>query len=248
MPLPYETDAGFAGNGALGLIVLQTDETMEPETRAPFAAAGRACFHARIPMRPTITPDTLAQMAADLPATAALLPAEAPFAAIGYGCTSGATVIGPDRVAALVQRHHPHAKVTNPISAVMAGLAALAVRRIGLLTPYLPEVTLEMQALLQKNGFDVTRVASFEQGEDRIVARITEASTFAALRQFADEPDCEAVFVSCTNLRTYGILNAAERAIGKPVISSNQALAWHMLRLAGATDKGIGPGRLFAEA
>ena len=32
---------------------------------------------------------------------------------------------------------------------------------------------------------------------------------------------------------------------GKPVLSSNQALAWHMLRLAGIDDGFAGFGRLF---
>ncbi len=43
----------------------------------------------------------------------------------------------------------------------------------------------------------------------------------------------DAVFVSCTTLRVAGIVEAAERQLGKPVISSNLALAWHSLRLAG---------------
>jgi maleate isomerase len=243
MAVSYVLDDGFAGNGALGLIVLKTDETMEVELRGLFEAATLACYHSRIPMRPTITPETLADMARDLPEAAALLPEGTPIAAIGYGCTSGSTVIGPDRVAELVRRAQPAARVTNPISAVMAALTALGTRRIGLLTPYLPEVTEGMRALLAANGFDVARVASFEQGEDRLVARISEASTLAAIRDLAADPSVEAVFASCTNLRTFGIIAAAEAATGKPVVSSNQALGWHMLRLAGV--RADGPGRLF---
>jgi maleate isomerase len=37
----------------------------------------------------------------------------------------------------------------------------------------------------------------------------------------------------------------AEAAIGKPVIASNQALAWHMMRLAGLKDAPENCGRLF---
>lgn len=245
MVLPFETDDGCAGSAALGLIVLKTDETMEVELREPFARAGLACYHARIPMHPTITPETLAEMARDLPATAALLPDGTPFGAIGYGCTSGATVIGAKKVRELVRGTHPRVPVTDPVSAVMAGLAALNVRRIGLLTPYLPEVTGAMQALLAANGFEVVRVGSFEEGEDRVVARITEAATLAAMAEIGGDPDCEAVFASCTNLRTFGVLDEAERRIGKPVVSSNQALGWHMLTLANVATQGLGPGRLF---
>ena len=46
----------------MGLIVLKTDETMEVELRGLFEAATLACYHSRIPMRPTITPETLADI------------------------------------------------------------------------------------------------------------------------------------------------------------------------------------------
>ncbi len=46
------------------------------------------------------------------------------------------------------------------------------------------------------------------------------------------------MFLSCTNLRTVGMLDALEARLGKPAISSNQALAWHMASLAG-----VKPGR-----
>ena len=41
-----------------------------------------------------VTPQTLAQMQTDLPIAARLLPQAFAFDAIGYGCTSGATIIG----------------------------------------------------------------------------------------------------------------------------------------------------------
>ena len=59
-------------------------------------------------------------------------------------------------------------------------------------------------------------------------------------------PGVEAVFASCTNLRSLGVVDAAEAALGKPVVTSNQAMFWHMLRLAGAEARGWGPGRLFS--
>ncbi len=238
-------DDGFAGSAALGLIVLRTDETLEVELRDVFSAAGTACYHARIPSHALVTPETLAQMEADLPATAALLPEGTPFGAIGYACTSGATVIGPETIARIIKTSHPDTEVTDPITAVMAALSALKTRRIGLLTPYLPEVTEKMQGLLQKNGFEIAKVGAFGQAEDRLIARITPASTLSAIEQIGRDPDCDAVFASCTNLRSFSILAEAEARIGKPVITSNQALGWHMLRLAGIPALGLGPGRLF---
>jgi maleate isomerase len=43
----------------------------------------------------------------------------------------------------------------------------------------------------------------------------------------------DAVFVSCTSLRLVEQIEQLEAELGKPVTSSNHALAWHTLRLAG---------------
>lgn len=243
--MDYELDQGLAGKTALGLIVLKTDETIEIELRGIFERASIACYQARIPSHALVTPETLAQMEADLPATAALLPPGVNFGAIGYACTSGATIIGATNVKNAILKHHPSAEVTDPISAVLAGLRALGAKKIGLLTPYVPDVTRKMQGLLVNEGFDIVKVGAFGQSEDRLIARITESSTLAALEKIGAS-DCDAVFASCTNLRSFGILEEAEKRLGKPVLSSNQALAWHMLKLAGIDTAGMGPGRLFS--
>jgi maleate isomerase len=45
-------------------------------------------------------------------------------------------------------------------------------------------------------------------------------------------PEAQAIFLSCTNLRTLHAIAPIEAATGLPVFSSNQALAWHMSTLA----------------
>ena len=56
--------------------------------------------------------------------------------------------------------------------------------------------------------------------------------------------DTEAVFISCTNLRCAGMIAAAEERLGKPVLSSNLSLLWHMLTLAEIDTKEIAESRL----
>jgi len=243
MGLPFETDGGAAAKGAIGAIVLQNDETLEPEMRAVFSDV--AVYHARIPSAPEVTPETLKAMEADLPKTAALLPRETAFAAIGYGCTSGSTIIGPDRVRDLVRTGHPHAEVTNPLTAVMAACDALGVRRIGFLTPYIADVSAAMRSALEENGLEIAAFGSFEQSEEAVVARIAPASVLDAMIAVGRDPQAEAVFASCTNLRSLGIIDEAEARLGKPVLSSNLAFFWHLRRLAGLPVTGHGPGRLF---
>lgn len=242
MAIPYDSDDGYAGAAPLGVIVLETDETLEPEIGPVVRAAGGAVYHSRIAFDPCVTPETLVKMADDLPRAAGLLP-QARFGCVGYGCTSGATVIGPDRVAKMVKSTCKARHVTDPISAVLAALAALDARSIGFLTPYSQDVSARMATLLETNGYTIAQFKTFDQAEDYKVARISEASVLAGMMQVG-QGACDVVFSACTNLRSFNVIEQAEAELGKPVISSNSALIWHMLKLAGYA-KAAGPGRLF---
>ncbi|MCE8536556.1 aspartate/glutamate racemase family protein [Ruegeria pomeroyi] len=244
--LAFETDAGLGQQARIGLIVLQTDQTIEHEFARLFRGEGVALYHARIPNAMEVSPETLRQMQADLPRTAELLPPSFGFDAIGYACTSGATMIGEACVDEMIRAVHPGARTSNPLTACKAALSALGLRRIALLTPYPPEVTLEMQANLRTAGFETVAVASFNQSDDFTVARISAQSILDAVATIGARDEVEGVFVSCTSLRALDVIAEAEARIGKPVIASNQVLAWHLMRLAGLDGVPEGAGRLFA--
>lgn len=247
MKLPFRLDKGIASKAAMGLIVLKTDETIEAEFARVFDTPGVGLFHARIPVAQEITPDTLQEMEAALPTAVALLPSVFPIDVVGYACTSGATVIGAENISKIVTKIHPKAKTTDPITAVMAALHAVGARNIGLVTPYVAEVSAAMIALLKSNGFEVVKFGSFEQQEDATVARISTESIYDAICDIGVATGVDAVFVSCTNLRTFDVIERAEIRIGKPVISSNQALAWHMHELSELEEPANGPGMLFSK-
>lgn len=212
---------------AVGLIVLQTDETMEHELRHWLPSRVRL-FHSRIPNSVDINSDSLQAMKQVLPATAALLPSTTAFAVIAYGCTSAATVIGEQAVTDAVQSVFPEVAVTNPLSAIKAQLASLNARRIALLSPYVPAVSRALVASLEKDGYQVAQIGSFNESRDDRVARIASRSLMHALEALASENDVDAIVASCTNLRMSGLVQEASAQIGIPVISSNSALAWHI--------------------
>ncbi|MES0883617.1 maleate cis-trans isomerase family protein [Roseibium sp. SCP14] len=245
MRLDFDCDEGLGGKAALGLIVLQADETIETEFRRLFDLEDVVLYHTRIESAPEVTPETLMQMKAQLSSSAALLPGNRPLDVIGYACTSGATVIGSDAVATAVQKAHPEVEVTNPARAVLEALRHLNVSRIGVVSPYVAEVSEAVCTLLRENDMTPVTVGSFGQAEEAVVARITNDSVEKAICAIGADPEIDAVFASCTNLRTLPVIEACERKLGKPVISSNLALAWHMLTLAGIATRGVGPGKLF---
>lgn len=45
----------------------------------------------------------------------------------------------------------------------------------------------------------------------------------------ADDPQAQAIFVSCTNLPTYDVIEPLEQALGKPVLTANQLTMWACL-------------------
>ena len=229
----------------LGMVVLSTDETLEDEARSVLTGRAVNLMHTRIESAPEVTPQSLRDMQALMPASARLLPQG--LDAIAYGCTSASVMIGPDVVQQTIGTVQPGVPVTNPISAVVTALNTLGASKIGLVTPYTAQVAGPMREFLARSGIETVKEVSFGEADDRKVARISEASTLAAILEAGAGDGVEAVFASCTNLRAFGIIDEAEATLGLPVISSNLALVWDMLRRAGVDATGWGPGRLFAQ-
>ena len=245
--LPFDTDAGIGSQASLGLLVLETDQTIEDEFRFLLPEAGVSLYGARLHNDAQISPETLRQMEALLAPTSRLLPSAVELGVIGFACTSGALVIGEDKVARHIREVRPGVAVTDPVTAALAALRALGAKRVALLTPYVRRINESLRAALMARGMDIPVMGSFNQADDNVVARISPKSLIDAIVKLGRSDACDAVFVSCTSLRVARIAEKVEATIGKPVTSSNHALAWHMLRLAGygkALDK---RGRLFRQ-
>ena len=141
----------------------------------------------------------------------------------------------------------PGVAVTTPVTAAFAAFRALRAQRIAVLTPYAPAVNEGIRAYIEAAGFSVCAMASFNEPDDRIVARISEASIADAAASLVAGSGAQALFVSCTSLRLVEQIAALEARIGIPATSSNHAMGWHSLRLAGVADR-LRFGRLFTLA
>ena len=229
---PYRLSGDDRDMPRLGVIVLQVDETIEQDFRRLFAPESAKIHVTRIPSGAELTPDTIAEMAGNLTQAASLLP-EAEFDVIAYACTSGTTLIGADKVAELVKvgRKTPH--VTNPLTAAVKAIRHVGANSVAIVSPYIPAVSTPIRKAFIAAGFDVPMSISFGERVESSVARIDPDSIRqAALKAVTDsDPDC--IFLSCTNLRTLDIIEDLEAETGRPVLSSNMVLAWHMASLAG---------------
>lgn len=240
--MTYALDTNTGARAHLGLIVLQVDETIERDARRCLLGDDLALYVSRIPSGSDLTVKTITQMEADLPAAAALLPQTPVYDVVAYACTSGTTLIGAERVAALVRASCRATHVTNPLTAAQATFQHLGVSSIAIVSPYLDEISAPVKAAFQAGGFDVKDTISFGERVEANVARISGNSIIDAAKAVAH--DADAVFLSCTNLRTLDVVPTLEAELGKPVISSNTALFWHMARLAGIVQPVAAGGQL----
>jgi maleate isomerase len=244
--LAFTLDEGICRRAAIGLVVLATDHTIEHEWRDLLKQDGVAFYESRVYNSADITPERLAEMEDRIaPAVALIRPAER-IDVVAFGCTSASMVIGEDTVFARIREARPDAAATTPITAALAALRALGAERTALLTPYVRSINDYMREYIESRGHRITRIASFEHSNDNEVARIDAASLRTGVECLANHDDVDAIFVSCTSLRIAGLIPELEAAFGKPVISSNYAMAWHALRLAGVRDGEPRLGRLFA--
>jgi len=240
-----------AGPGArlsVGLLALATDRVGEPDTKEFLAGLdGAEVFTTRVPMSPIATPETLAAMGSHLEAAARLLVPGSRLDVIGFSCTSGTVAIGCAAVTEAIRRARPGIAVTTPIEAGAEALSQLGCRRISLLAPYRPETADLVAKFFEDQGFAIDAKATFDLDGDPDMNRVTAEDLIAAAKRIV-HADSDALFISCTGLRTAPVVAAIEEAIGKPVVTSNQALAWHALRLGNIGDRVPGKGRLFEAA
>lgn len=233
----------IGSKATLGLVVLQADETLEQDFRRLFPDRDIAIYISRIPSGDELSADSISAMEAELPRGAGLLPRAVRFDAVGYGCTSGTTLIGAQAVARMLREGVETPMVTDPLTAALAALRALGVQRLGLVTPYVESIAAPVRDAFAAAGFAVGESLTFGEEVEARVARIAPASIKAAAR--AASKGAEAVFLSCTNLRTLDIIEELEAELGIPILSSNQVLAWHMALAAAAPLAKDAPGRLF---
>lgn len=216
----------------IGLIILATDHTTEPDFRRMVASERLGVYVARIPYANPTTPENLRKMQPALTAGAALiLPGEA-LDAVCYSCTSASVVIGDAEIQAAIREAKPGVPVVTPPLAAVAGLKALDARRISILTPYTVETSRPMADYFADHGFDIDRFTCLGFDDDRDMARIPPKA-LADLARTVTSGQSDALFVSCTALRSALAIPAIEAAIGRPAVSSNQATAWQCLRLTG---------------
>ena len=168
-------------------------------------------------------------------------------AAILYGCTSATLTHGSafdrDLAKKIVTASNAHS--VTAAGSLVASLRALGARRVGFGSPYVGEVNDLAVKFFATEDIEVARIANigrdlgnYGQGE------LTPEEVFElAIR--ADAADLDALIMSCTDMRSVEIIERLEATVGKPVVTSNQAMMFCAMRALAMVPDGRQPGRLF---
>jgi maleate isomerase len=165
---------------------------------------------------------------------------------VAFHCTANSTAEGKkgdDKLVAALHRAGA-SRATTTASAIRAAFDALSSRRVVLITPYSQETTDHEAEFLQAAGYEVLAARGFAlKGSDEYCA--TPAQFWRDRAIEAARPDADCYLLSCANISTFPVIEDIEQKLGRPVISSNQAVVFDALRLLGMTDRRNCPGRVF---
>lgn len=150
-----------------------------------------------------------------------------------YACSSGSFIRGRSGECAIREAmlEAGASRAVTTSNAMVEALQATEARRITLVAPYTEPLTERLVDFASETGFEVVSARYLDI--DRNMSAV-DRKTIRQLVLDAHHPDADAVFVSCTALRTYGIVAELEREIGVPVFTSNQVSLWAALCAAGA--------------
>jgi len=247
---------GRGALGRVGLLCLHLDAVPETETRV-LLPQGVSLHVARASLGMI---DPAARLVATFGRDASLAFARSPAlrsAAARLAPLDPAVTIQALTVSSYCQTAPEEAAHAEMLSAMLGGgavvlqaraiaeaLAALGARRVALLHP--PWLSHEIADLgagyFARAGFEVVDNARADVVRD---LREAEARALYSWVLARVPEEAEAVAICGSSLRAIGVIEALEAALGRPVVTANQASSWAALRRMGVRERVPGYGRLF---
>ncbi len=173
-------------------------------------------------------------------------------------CSPGALALGMaaetfwegSMSAGALQAHFESRTGVNVILGPQACLAAIrrygGVRRISLITPYMPSGDAQVRRWFTDAGFEVINLLGLKCNSPLLMAHESPERLRRAVRE-VDDSSVELILQVGTNLPFSKVAAEAERWLGKPVLAVNACTYWQALRTCGIEDKIDGFGSLLME-
>ncbi len=131
--------------------------------------------------------------------------------------------------------------------AVGRAVRALGARRIAVVSPYSDEVNQRAgRYFAAKHGLETVALEGFGATDSYAIGQLGPENARDAFARI-DRPEIEVFVVPGGNFPTLNSIAGWEREFGKPVVTTNQASFWAMLRAFDTGDRIPGFGRLLDE-
>lgn len=241
-------DCDFGWRGRIGLITPSRGWTVEHEWPR-ILPKGVSYLVARIPLQAT-TPEELLKMGEHAIEGAKLL-ASANVDLICYGCTIEIILQGLEYEKKLINEIQQATGIPakTMAGAVIEAMKEFNARKIAIVTPYIEEINKQEKRFFESIGFEVVYEKGLGISETIEIGKISPTVVYRLGKEaLLEAPQADLLFISCGNLRTIEILSTLEKDIGKPVISSNQAMLWSALRAMRVNEPIYGFGRLLEKS
>jgi maleate isomerase len=240
------------GRARIGVLVPFTNTNLEPDL-ALMAPPGLSLHMARMGgYDEDEVPDETQMQGlgmADLGETLELLSGVKPDVVL-YGCTSATLSHGPalDRDLAAAIRARSGALTVTAAGALIHALQVLGTTQIAFASPYVPAINDLAVAFLAEMGIETVARAGMDSAlsNEGQGALTPEDVTALALR--ADHPQAQALVLSCTDMRAVECVADLEVRLGKPVVTSNQAMLFQALQMLNIAEPIPGFGHLLERA
>jgi len=132
---------------------------------------------------------------------------------------------------------------TSLSSSVIAALRSVGARRVVLGTAYVDEVNRALVSFLAEHGIETSGLSAMNIRDVHAVHEVgSQAVLETGLRAFEQDPDADAILISCGALHTLEITAPLEKETGKTVISSAVAGARGAAAMAGIDTRRSGYG------
>lgn len=143
-----------------------------------------------------------------------------------YACAATSFLQGSDANDAIQKRLEEICRVpaVTATGSMVTALEALGIKRVAVATPYAPCRGDVLIDFLKRKGYAIVNVVHHEM--DLFTTNLQSPEFTYGLGRRAAYPDCDAILISGTNLRSLEIIETLESDTGKPVITSNQAILW----------------------
>ena len=216
----------------VGLMVPANNTTMEVELAA-WLPAGSTVTTVKIPRgQGLLTKETMPAYRDSAIALARQHFTNAGLDLIAYGCTAAGFISGPAGDAELqaMLTQATGLPVVTTARAMVSALQNDGAKRIAVVTPYSDAVNAQLLAFLADGGIGVVRMDTFRAPDVVALGRIT-AEQVRDLARATMAPDCDALFIGCSQLPTHAILAGLQAEFKRPAWSSICATAWDATRL-----------------